>query len=100
MTVKANTVWDWLKKWGLWILLALAFLLFILSKLLPSPKGKPEVLQKAKEQATDIKNAASQALEKHNLEMEMRKDELAKIQTIHDEKARLQALADFANRRK
>ena len=99
--VKANTAWDWLKKWWLWLVLGAAAILFILSRLLPTTsKGKPELLQKAKDEAKDAKDDAAKTLEEHNKEMDKRQEELDKIKAITNEAARLQALADFANRHK
>jgi len=98
MEPKANTWKDWLKKWWLWIVAGATILIFIISRLIPTVKGKPEVLQKAKEGADTIKTGAGEALTTHNKEMTERKEELEKIKSIPDQDKRMQALADYANR--
>lgn len=96
--IKANTAKHWFKRYGLWILIGLALIIFIISRIIPSPKGKPEILKKAKEEAAKAKDAATKALEEHNKAMAERKAELENIKAMSDEEARLQALADFANK--
>lgn len=97
--VKANTASDWLKKWGLWILLGIALVIFIIAKFIPAPKSKDATLRQAKDEAERLKNEVSKELEKHTKEMSNRKAELEQIKAIEDEDARLNALADFANKR-
>lgn len=97
--VLANSISSWLKKWGLWILVGLVFLLWLLSKLIPSPKDKTGILQKAKDEAQAIKSKTDTQLVAHEKQMEANRDELKKIQSIEDEKERLSKLADFINRR-
>jgi len=96
----ANTTMDWLKRWGLWILIGLAVVLWLLAKLLPSPKGKPEILQKAKEEAQAIKDNLAKELKEHAGQMQANHDELERIKKIQNEAERLKALADFANKKK
>lgn len=99
--VKANTAWDQLRKWGLWLLLGLGALLALVCWLLPtSKKGKPEILRKAKDGARAIKENRQKELKAHKRRMAVREKELETIGTIEDERERLQALADFANRRR
>lgn len=98
-TPKANTAGDWLKKWGLWILLGLAVALVVLAKLFPSNGSKPKILQAAKDGAQKLKDAAEEKLDAHTAEMEKREEELEEIQAITDEEERLRRLAEFANRR-
>ena len=95
----ANSIWTWLKKWGLWILAGLVALLWLISKLIPTIGGKPEILQKAKEEAAAAKQTASEAIDKHEAKMEENRKELETIKAIPDEMERLKRLADFANRR-
>lgn len=97
--VKANRASDWLKRWGLWILLGLAALLVLLTWILPSNGTKPKLLQDAKDGAQKLKDSAAADLERVRLEMEEREKELARIKAIQDEKTRLEKLAEFANRR-
>lgn len=97
--VGANSIWSWLKKWGLWILLGLAVALWIFVKLLPSNK-KPEIFAKAKEETGKLKDQMVEAVKEHDAKMKANQDELARIKAIQDEKARLEALAKFANNRK
>jgi flagellar biosynthesis/type III secretory pathway M-ring protein FliF/YscJ len=95
----ANSVWTWLKKFGLWILAGLAVLLWLISKLIPTVKGKPEILQKAKEQATAAKTGATEEIKKLDEKMEGNRKELEEIKAIKDEEERLKRLAEFANKR-
>lgn len=97
--VKANRTSDWLKRWGLWVLLALAVLLVVLVWLFPSDGRKPKLLQEAKDGAEKLKKKASEKLDVLTEKMEKREAELADIEEIDDEDERLAALADFANRR-
>jgi flagellar biosynthesis/type III secretory pathway M-ring protein FliF/YscJ len=97
--VKANKTSDWLKRWGLWILLGLAALLVILCAVLPSNGSKPKLLQEAKDGAKKLKEKAEADLESVKKEMEEREKELAEIESIEDEAERLEKLAEFANRR-
>lgn len=98
---KANSAWDWLKRWGLWILLGLGVVLAAFCWLLPtSKKGRPEILQKAKDGARELKDEQRVVLQKHEHAMAAREKELETIEEIDDERERLEALAAFANRRK
>jgi flagellar biosynthesis/type III secretory pathway M-ring protein FliF/YscJ len=97
--VKANRASDWLKRWGLWILLGLALLLVVLAWLLPSDGRKPKLLQEAKDGAKKLKDAAEEKLDALTEEMDKREAELAGIEKIDDEEERLRRLAEFANRR-
>lgn len=96
--IKANKAKHWFTKWGLWILLGIAVVIFIISRLIPAPKDKQAILRQAKEEAKRLKDEVSAELEKHNKEMAERKAELEKAKAIEDEEARLKALADFANK--
>jgi Sec-independent protein translocase protein TatA len=98
-TPKANTAGDWIKKWGLWILLAIVVILVVCAKLFPSNGSKPKILQAAKDGAKKLKDAAEAKLEEHTSEMKAREEELEEIKAITDEEERLKRLAEFANRR-
>ncbi|KKM80669.1 hypothetical protein LCGC14_1337530 [marine sediment metagenome] len=96
----ANSVTSWLNRWGLWVLLGLAIALGVLCWLFPvSRRGKPQVLKEAREGAERIKALAAKRLEEHDRRMATRRKELEAIEAIGDEEKRLQALANFANRR-
>ena len=98
--MSANGAGAWLKRWGLWILLGGAVALGVLCWLFPvSRKGKPQVLKDAQEGAERIKALAAKRLEEHDRRMATRRKELEAIEAIGDVEKRLQALADFANRR-
>lgn len=98
LIVVPNPPGAWLKRYWLWIVLGLAFVIFVVSRLLPTSKGKPEVLEKAKAEADKIHDVAAKELEKHAAKMEANEREFAEIEKISDEEKRLQALAEFANR--
>jgi ABC-type multidrug transport system fused ATPase/permease subunit len=98
--ILANPITAWLKRWGLWILLGLAVVLYLLTRLLPSPKGKPELVQEAKDGAAKLKEEAAKASDELAKKMAENKKELEEIKAIADEKERLRRLAEFANRRK
>jgi len=98
LVVVPNPPGAWLKRYWLWIVLGLAIAIFVVSRLLPTPKGKPELLQKAKDDAGKIHEAAAKELETHAAKMEANEREFAEIEKISDEEKRLQALAEFANR--
>ena len=99
--MRANGAGAWLKRYGLWVLLGLAIALGVLCWLFPvSRRGKPQVLKEAQEGAKRIKALAAKRLEEHDHRMAARRKKLEAIEAIGDEAKRLQALADFANRRK
>ena len=97
--VKANTLWDWFKRWGLLILAILGALLVALTWILPTRKDKPKIFQEAKEGAASLKEKAADELKTHELKMATREKELEEIKEIEDEDSRLRELARFANRR-
>lgn len=97
--MNANSLWSWFKRWGLWLLLAITGLIYLLSRLLPSDGRKPELLQKAKDEAEKLKEGAADDLATHSEKMNERVKELDEIKAIEDEKERLKKLAEFANRR-
>jgi|GEM_PF-4948891 len=99
MATRANTFWDWFKRWGLWILVLLAGLLYLAAKLLPR-RSKRDLFVQAKEAAGELKDAAAAKHEQLKTEMKKRKAELEEIKRIDDEAERLRALAEFANKRK
>ena len=99
MAVRANTFWDWMKRWGLWILVVLAGALYLLVKLLPR-RSKRDLFVQAKQQAGELKDQATKKLGELKSEMKDRRKELDGIKEIDDEAERLKALADFANRRR
>jgi len=72
----------------------------VLAWLLPTRRGKPKILKQAKEGATAIKEHAREELGPHGRRMAARRKELEVVKAIKNEDERLQALADFANRRK
>lgn len=96
--MRANSFWDWIRRWGLWILLGLAALSFLVIKLLPKPKSRKSILRSAEEGAKEEKDKAKKKLEDHREMMESRVTELKDIKAIEDEEERLKRLADFANR--
>lgn len=96
--MKANTLWSWIKKWGLWILAGLTFILFVVAKILPKPKDKKSILRRAHDGAEKIKVEVKENLDLHRKKMADREIELENIKAISDEEERLKALADFANR--
>lgn len=98
--MRANTFGSWVRRWGLWILLALAVGLYIVIKILPKPKDKRKLLHEAREVAEEFKLKAEADLREHTAKMDARKEELAEIKRIDDEQERLRRLADFANRRR
>jgi len=98
MAVRANGFWDWMKRWGLWILVVLAGLLYLLAKLLPR-RSKRDLFVQAKQQAGELKDQAVKKLGELKSEMKARRTELNDIKGIDDEAERLQALAEFANKR-
>ena len=88
---------EWLEKYLIWTLLGIIFIMYILSKLFLTKDGKPEVLEKAKEKITalkDKKKAEHEAIVAKAKEKRLRLDEIKKIK---DKKERLQALADYSN---
>jgi Sec-independent protein translocase protein TatA len=98
--IKANTIKHWFTKWGLWILLSIALVIFVITRFIPATKNKDAIIQKAKDEAKRLKDEVSKELIKHNAEMDARKTELDGIKALEDEKTRLARLADFANRRR
>lgn len=88
-----------MKRWGLWILVVLAGGLYLLVKLLPR-RSKRDLFVQAKQQAGELKDQASKKLTQLKTEMKTRRTELDGIKRIDDEAERLNALADFANRRR
>ena len=98
MAVRANTFWDFLKRWWLWILLILAGAVYLIVKLLPR-RSKRDLFVQAKQQAGELKDQAAKKLDGLKTEMKARRTELTEIKRIDDEAERLKALADFANRR-
>ena len=97
--MSANSFGSWFKRWGLWILLGAALLLYIVTRLFPSNGNKPKILQEAKDQAKKLKDQASKQLQEHTEKMDAKVVELDEIKKISDEEERLKRLADFANRR-
>jgi len=98
--VKANSASDFLKRWGLLILLGIAVAVGALCWLFPvSRKGKPQILKEAQDAAAALKDRAATELKEHEHRMAARRKELEMIGTIKDEDDRLKALASFANRR-
>lgn len=95
----ANTGGDWLKRYWLWFVLAAAFGIYALTRLLPAPKGKEGILAETKEKAEKLKTETAAEHAKIVEEMDAKLKELIEIKAITDEKERLQKLADFANRR-
>lgn len=87
-----------MKRWGLWILVIVAGGIYLLAKLLPR-RSKRDLFVQAKQQAGALKDQAVKKLTQLKTEMKARRTELDGIKRIDDEAERLQALADFANRR-
>jgi len=96
----ANTVKTWLKRYLLWILLALAAGLFILSKLLPTLKRRPELFYQAREKARELRDKAIEDVADLTEDMRARREELDKIKRIADPRMRMVRLALFASRKK
>ena len=80
-------------------MLAVAGLVYLLTRLLPSDGKKPELIQKAKDGARRLKDEAVKDFEEHKAKMDARRKELEDIKAIENEEERLKRLADFANRR-
>jgi hypothetical protein len=97
VAIHANTFWDWMRRWGLWILLALAIVAYMIARLLPW-RNKRDLFIRAREEAGRLRDETALKLDKIRAEMEDRRHELAEIKSIGDEAIRLKALADFANR--
>lgn len=96
----ANPLGSWFKRWGIWLMLALfAVLFFIVKYMLPAPKGAIKVLDEARKATEDLKATKAKEHAELTQVMEAKATELKQIQTISDEEKRLQALADFANRK-
>jgi DNA-binding protein H-NS len=96
----ANPIGDWFKRWGIWILLALAAIAFIAMKLIPAPKGAVKIVDEAREATQKLKDQKAEEHAAITKQMEERVTELVKIKEIPDEEKRLAALAEFANRGK
>lgn len=96
----ANSIWSWLKKYGLWILGGVLLVCWLISKLIPTFRGKPEILQKAKDEVAAVKADTAKKSEELDAKMELNRKELEAIKAIDNEAERLQKLADFANRRR
>jgi len=95
----ANSIWTWLKKYGLYVLSGLLLVCWLISKLIPTVRGRPEILQKAKDEVSTAKNDVAKESELLAAKMEANRKELEAIKAISDEAERLRRLADFANRR-
>jgi len=95
----ANSFCDWVRRWGLWILLILAAGLYLLTRILPR-KSKRDLFVQAKREAARLKDAAETKYQKLSREMRQRRKELDGIKAIPDEATRLHALSMFSNRRR
>lgn len=80
------------------MLVALAAIVWFLTRLLPTPKDKTTILSSARVAADALKKERELEHAVAIAEMDIRNDELKNIKANPDEKERLQALADFANR--
>lgn len=94
----ANPIADWLKRWGLLILVGLAAGLYLLLKFLPFKTGAIKALDESRAAAAGLKDEKTAALATITKQMDERAAELKTIQAIPDEAERLKALSDFANR--
>ena len=97
--MKANSTWAWIKKYGLWILIGLGVVLYLIVRFLPSDGKKPAILEKAKKKSKELKAGAVKELKALDAKMEKNRKELEEIKAVEDEDERLKRLADFANRR-
>ena len=61
-------------------------------------KGRPELVEEAETEISDIKAVADAQLQAELVEVAAAKAELLKITMIDDDAARLEALAKYANR--
>jgi hypothetical protein len=95
----ANSIWTWAKKYGLWILSGVLLLCWFISKLIPTVRGRPEILQKAKDEVAAAKEDTAKKAAELEVKMESNRKELDAIKAIEDEAERLRRLAEFANRR-
>lgn len=97
--MKANSLWSWFKRWGLWLIMIAAGTVYLFSRLMPSDGRKPELLQKAKDGAEKLRAVAAIDLAEHSMKMDARTKELEEIKATENERVRLNRLAEFANRR-
>jgi len=98
----ANSIWTWLKKYWLYIVLGLLLVLYVITRILPGGRdeeAKKKTLAKIKQGAEKIKKKHDEAIKKHNDEMKKKREELDEIKAIEDEDERMAKLAEFANRR-
>jgi len=98
----ANSIGDWFKRYKIWlILIAITVVVFALWMFLPTgDKGALKILKDTEDKVNKLKEAKVKELEVITEEMDERVEELMEIKAEPDEDKRLQALADFANRRR
>jgi len=95
----ANPITSWFRKWWLYFLLLLIIIAVALSWLIPSRESTDEN-PNATKKLTNIQDKVKTDLILHESKMATRRKELKEIKCIEDKEKRLQALADFGNRRK
>jgi len=98
--MSANSGKTWWRWSYLWIALVCVVVLVVLVRVfLPKRKEKATILTEAREGVERLKETATKELKEHQKKMDANRRELENIKEIEDEDERLQALADFGNRR-
>ncbi len=97
----ANSIGEWIKRYGLWCLVLGVGILVVMAKLFPTAKRGPlKILKQAEDRANQLHTEKSKELEKLDIRFEANTTELIEIIEIEDEEDRLKQLAAFANRRR
>ena len=97
----ANSAWDWLRRYWLWLLLLGVSVVVFLVYLLPTgSKGALKIVQETEQKLKALKDQRTKELAEIDQAMATKIDELARIKNIKDTQERLKALAEFANKRK
>lgn len=92
-------MWTWLKKYWWAVAGGIAGVVWaVVSALSRRPSGASESLRKARDEADKIRAEARRRLDAQVIETTTKLNELDEASEIPDERARLQALADIANR--
>lgn len=96
--IRANTFRDWSKMYWLFFLFGLAFVAWLVTRLIPSNGEKPRVLQLVKNKFENMKVVTKRQIETTKEEFDARKKELSSIYKIGNTEERLRRLVEFANR--
>ena len=97
----ANSIGEWVKRYGLWFLVLGVGILVIAAKLFPTAKRGPlKILKQAEDKAKQLHAQKSKELKKLDIRFEANTTELIEITEVEDETERLKQLAAFANRRR